>query len=399
MRALKEWESNHKEAEVPDDIINEKNWPKTIDAIREHLGNRLGVTKIPLAYIIRDSATVPNSNADPEDGYASRQDEMIARAPHTFVPPGAIAPVRTDTFKTDNAKVWEILSKMTRDKTCWTYVKQGQRNKDGRVAFMALYDHYLGPNHMNHEAAQAEATLNRLTYQGEKKRFNFEVYATAHAEQHTILNELVTHGYSGIDGASKVRRLLNGIKTDKLDAAKNAILADPNLRQDFPKAVNLIQDFIRQSDALQSHTKTFNVSQVSTARPKGGGTSTSKPKYGKPTKGKPKVGTVDHVEDRYYTPAEYSTLTREAKGKLVRLREGRGAAKKNKKRKGSNKSFGLDQRTIKAIKSIAKQLSKEDKSGDSNADDSDSSEDEDDEVPMSNNRSNPALSRQKRAKK
>jgi hypothetical protein len=46
--------------------IDPKNWPKTIDAIQDHFSTCLGETKAPLAYIIRDEATVPVEADDPQ---------------------------------------------------------------------------------------------------------------------------------------------------------------------------------------------------------------------------------------------------------------------------------------------------------------------------------------------
>jgi len=71
--------------EVHEDIekheLNAKDWPKTIEAIEEWLQGCLGVTKIPLAYVIRENEAVPAHAADPVADYGSLQDEVIARAP------------------------------------------------------------------------------------------------------------------------------------------------------------------------------------------------------------------------------------------------------------------------------------------------------------------------------
>lgn len=46
------WEKAHKDTEAPK--INSRDWPKTIEGIEEWLRGCLGVTGIPLAYVIRD---------------------------------------------------------------------------------------------------------------------------------------------------------------------------------------------------------------------------------------------------------------------------------------------------------------------------------------------------------
>ena len=57
---------------------------------------------------------------DPLDWYAGRAEEMIRRAPHD-----------SEAFELDQKKVWEIISKMTKEADCWTYVKPAQRTQDG----------------------------------------------------------------------------------------------------------------------------------------------------------------------------------------------------------------------------------------------------------------------------
>jgi hypothetical protein len=82
-------------------------------------------------------------------------------------------------------------------------------------------------------STSAEHKLQNTAYHGEKRRWNFEKFVRIHVDQHQILNGLVQHGYSGIDERSKVRLLLNGIKTRSLDIVKTTIMADPTLRSDL----------------------------------------------------------------------------------------------------------------------------------------------------------------------
>jgi hypothetical protein len=83
-------------------------------------------------------------------------------------------------------------------------------------------------------ASGAEHVLHIARYQNESKRFNFESYVSIHKEQHQILEQLEEdHGYKGIDEGTKVRYLLSGIKTDKLNTFEGQILGDPSLQTDF----------------------------------------------------------------------------------------------------------------------------------------------------------------------
>ena len=56
-------------------VINDKDWPRTIKSIVEFLGTFLGETKIPLAYVIRETVELLDVADTPAD-YASVGEEM-----------------------------------------------------------------------------------------------------------------------------------------------------------------------------------------------------------------------------------------------------------------------------------------------------------------------------------
>ena len=115
LKDLRKWEQEHSDVEPP--TIDPKDWPRTIEAIEEWFRGCLGVTKIPLLYVIRETIEVQPPNDEPSTSFPSRQDELIARAPI----------VEADgtfnmTYLSDRAKVWELLSDLTRSHDCFTYV-------------------------------------------------------------------------------------------------------------------------------------------------------------------------------------------------------------------------------------------------------------------------------------
>ena len=390
IRALRhhiEWEDTHDDVDPPE--INEKDWPKTIEAIEEYLRGCLGVTKIPLAYVIRED---PEPNDPPAGGFVTLQDELIARAP-IFAPPGAGGIVRgyTATYLTDRAKVWELISNLTREKDCYTYVRPAQRARDGRLAFEGLKGHYLGENNVDNMSSRAERRLKNTTYSGEKRRWNFEKYVKVHMDQHAILEGLVQHGYAGIDERSKVRHLLEGIKTRELDNVKTRIMSDAQLRNDFTRCVNLFQDFIEQSGNHEVRDVTIAAVQ---GRKQGGGDEEWK-----------NVQPDMSVEDRYYKKEEYDKLSAAKKKALKIMRDKRGGSPKKRKSNDKRKEQGPVKLTNGSIKAIvsALQSATDDATAPTVADDSDDSSDE--EVAMkppsakkskpTTNRSNPALKRKK----
>jgi hypothetical protein len=146
LRSTKEYEENFKvTAEQP--IINEKDWLRTMEEIREFCGSILGETGVPLAYAVRDNVEIP-PGTDPSEGYITVAEDIVARAPH-----------RNQAYANESMEAWSYMANITRAHDCWTYVKPAQGTKDGRRAFLLLWNHFLGPNNVDNMASEAEAKL------------------------------------------------------------------------------------------------------------------------------------------------------------------------------------------------------------------------------------------------
>jgi hypothetical protein len=330
VRELREFELTYRK---PDDLpsINAKDWPKTMEAIDEYLRSVLGERQIPLAYVVWKDERVPEM----DETSATIQDEMIARAPH-FSTNALGVRVPDPIFLANREKVWDIISRITREHSSWTYVKPAQRTRDGRMAYNGLYLHYLGPNNVDNMATMAEDKLKNTIYDGEQCRWDFEKYVNVHMQQHSVMEGLVEHGYTGIDPRSIVRYLLDGIKTDKFDAVKTRIMSDERLRVDFDACVTLYQDYIRQTTKAKSNT-TVNISELKTGKRK-----------------------ADAIEDRYYTKEEYTALSAEQKKELAskRLKGGhKPGAKDSKVKAGSGKAKGKTDGVIRNLKAVNRQVS------------------------------------------
>ena len=150
--------------------------------------------------------------------------------------------------------------------TCWMYVKPFQHARDGRGAFLALHDYYLGPYNVNNMASLAEKKLAMTTYSGEHRHWTFEKYVTLHKEQHSILEGLAEHCYTDIYEHSKVHYLLDGIKTDDLNMIKGQILPTAALRNDFDACATLFRDYLLQVKA-DKVTKQVTFAVVTTSTP------------------------------------------------------------------------------------------------------------------------------------
>jgi hypothetical protein len=112
---------------------------------------------------------------------------MIARDPYW-----------NQAYANNSMEVWSYMANITRAHDFWTYAKPAQRTKDGRRAFLMLWNHFLGPKNVDNMASEAEAKLGSVSYTGERKKWTWEKYVQIHAEQHAVLNGLTHYGYSGI---------------------------------------------------------------------------------------------------------------------------------------------------------------------------------------------------------
>lgn len=102
MKGHCEMEDDHKDVEKP--VIDLKDWPCTINAIKEWLCGCLGVTKIPLVCVVRESTDV---GVEPGYGWSSQKEELIACPlimnpldPNTF----------HSTYLSNRTEVWEKIS-------------------------------------------------------------------------------------------------------------------------------------------------------------------------------------------------------------------------------------------------------------------------------------------------
>ena len=77
IRALRDTEDNYEDASPP--VIDDKDWPRMMDALCEYFRNTYGVTKIPLLYVVRE---IEATMDEPESHWEDPMMQMIDRAPH-----------------------------------------------------------------------------------------------------------------------------------------------------------------------------------------------------------------------------------------------------------------------------------------------------------------------------
>jgi hypothetical protein len=83
---------------------------------------------------------------------------MIIRSPHTG-----------RSFADDRRKVWYIMFNICGKHSCFVYINPDLRTRNGRDAYMLLFDHFIGPNNVGNMASADGTKLTGTLYNGEKK--------------------------------------------------------------------------------------------------------------------------------------------------------------------------------------------------------------------------------------
>ena len=157
-------------AAYPEPCLKEEDIRKTLEDIDEWAKNSYGSTGLPLAYILRWHADLPehvDGEEDPGYGLPSRKEEMIRRGPHA-------GPV----YPPDNNAVWSCLRHVFYNGPVKNWIKGFANAQDGRNAYYAIKDHYLNTGFQNRIKAQADHTLNTIFYNGKSKGFSFEKFTS-----------------------------------------------------------------------------------------------------------------------------------------------------------------------------------------------------------------------------
>jgi hypothetical protein len=131
------------------------------------------------------------------------------------------APHTGYAFEEDNRLVYRIYKDIMVDTDGWTWFNRAD-NGNGRQAHQIITTHYRGTAETARRAAEAEAMLERLHYKSEAS-FSFEKYVTKMNE----CFELLKDNDQDLAEAQKVKKLLNGVKTNhpEVNALKTVVRA------------------------------------------------------------------------------------------------------------------------------------------------------------------------------
>jgi hypothetical protein len=118
-------------------------------------------------------------------------------------------------------------------------------------------EHYEGDTQRDRVKDAAYAAIAQAHYLGDRKRFSFKLYVTIHQDAYKDLEQ-----YGQVVSADKrVCNLLQGIKDTRANAAKETILANNHLRNDFNAAVTHLTTSLQLQGSM-SDGNNRNVSRL-----------------------------------------------------------------------------------------------------------------------------------------
>ena len=300
-------------------------------AFENYCSSIFGVRKIPLQYVIRPNDDPPDVADDPllpgclygETG--SLLDDLIVRSSHDH-----------PLFKSDNQKIYKLLTECTLGTQYASTVSTFARRKDGRAAYLALVTSHIGNDKWEKRVERMTDQIMNLKWNG--RTYPLERYCNRHRTAHAALDEARAHvDVHEFNDTSKVKYLIENIENSDADlkAAIGMIRADHNgLKSDFEGAIRLLLPV----DPFKPRGGKFGKDGKRTFGEVGSATAEGRSQHGTGKTG---------VELCFHTNAQYRKLTKEQKDELRQWRqtkEGKESVKRSKQ-KNSN-ATRKDRKTI-----------------------------------------------------
>ena len=151
-----------------------------------------GCSGVTLSYVVRKSNELhpKPSIYDKVTAYNNHNEDMVKRE-HIIASGSPIVTEEYgplyDSFIADRRKVWDLISPLIIKSEAWTKIKRARTSRDRRKATLEFHDHFMESKNINHIQKQAEQKLLYLSNQGERKKWTFKRFVTAHKEKQTII--------------------------------------------------------------------------------------------------------------------------------------------------------------------------------------------------------------------
>ena len=164
--------------------------------------------------------------------YSSLMEELVARTPH-----------EGDDFTEDNTKVFQILQEVIGGSSHEVSIKEFWRTRNGRGAYLALFQHNLGLSKWDRMIEACETYLLCHEWNGRNRQFTLKMHINKHRDVH---NELVRAAqyvtYELPNGHILVSRLLKSItcKDPTILSAITHIRGTTAVRGNFESAASIL---------------------------------------------------------------------------------------------------------------------------------------------------------------
>lgn len=339
--------TNHPEQQDIPEVTKAYGIMKALDMLPMLLRQILGVSKIPLLYVIRQAEVPPalpalGVDVPWSDGHTNLFEDLIEYVPLT----GA-------SYAADNALVFQKLQGMVKDTSHASSLKPFQRTQDGRGAYFALQQHNMGESKWDRVIEQAEDMVLKRIWNGNNARYPLKNHVQKHREAN---NDMVRASqfiaYDPPNEHTRVNRLLKSIesKDSSVASAKTTILNDNTKRNDFEQAADFLLLAVPQKKTTQNtHTVSGLHSEGGNKHRGGGGGGGGGRKRGK---GKIEIGKTG-VELRYYKTSEFHKLPQNMKDELSEWRDNKKKAKKAQKQSETQKISALEAQLAEQAQVIA----------------------------------------------
>ena len=128
-----------------------------LENLDNYLQRKRGISGVSLAAYTREDVDLPPDGEDPGFGTPSILKEMIRHAPHT----GA-------TYHADNKAVLDTVQHVAHEGPAWGWVQSFAQQRNGRGAYLALKQHYLGGTFQARLHSRADQIIGTAYYDGTK---------------------------------------------------------------------------------------------------------------------------------------------------------------------------------------------------------------------------------------
>ena len=187
----------------PGKFKDERKWPEWEPAFDNYLSCIIGVSGVPLSYVIREKETPDAGAAE----YNSFNEQAIACCPLTG-----------PTFQADARKVHQLIKSFLQTESAEQWIKPFARHQNGRMDMEALRKHYSGEGNTSRRIAQAERYRDTLHYKNEKS-MSFSAFLDKMQKMFNIFQE----EDDVISEQAKVRMLLKKVEHPQLQDAIGAL--------------------------------------------------------------------------------------------------------------------------------------------------------------------------------